>query len=248
MKTFINFAHRGASGYCPENTMAAFQKAVELGANGIETDVQMSKDGHLVLIHDESLQRTTGTVGFVKDHTLQELQQLDAGSWYHEEFRGEQIPTLEQLLQLAKAHGIYLNLELKNGIVQYPHLEERMAELVKQYGLTEQVIVSSFNHYSLVTMKQAAPEIATAVLYNEGLYEPWDYAKRIGATALHPIRYAVTKEWVEEAKAAGVRYHPFTVNHEEEMKRLLAFGVSGIITDFPDKLAAVHKNSIATDR
>lgn len=247
MEAFINFAHRGASGYCPENTMVAFHKAVELGANGVETDVQMTRDGHLVLIHDETLQRTTGTAGFVKDFTLHELQQLDAGGWYQEEFQGERIPTLEQLLQLAKAHGIYLNLELKNGLVQYPQLEERTAELVRQYGLADQVIISSFNHYSLVLMKRVAPEIATAVLYNEGLYEPWEYAKRIGAAALHPIRYAVTKEWVDEAKAAGVRYHPFTVNHEEEMKRMLAFGVSGIITDYPDKLAALYQNSMSSE-
>lgn len=239
MESFINFAHRGASGYCPENTMVAFHKAIELGANGIETDVQMCKDGHLVLIHDEGLQRTTGKQGFVKDFTLHEIQQLDAGSWYREEFRGERIPTLEELLQLAKDHGIYLNLELKNGIIQYPQLEERAAQLIRQFGLSEQVIISSFHHYSLVQMKRVAPEIATAVLYSEGLFEPWQYAKQIGASALHPIRYAVTKEWVEQATSAGVRYHPFTVNNEEEMKRMLSFGVSGIITDYPDKLAAL---------
>lgn len=236
MKPFINFAHRGASGYSPENTMAAFVKALQLGANGIETDVQMTKDGQLVLIHDESVRRTTGAEGWVKDFTLDELKKLDAGSWYDEKFRGEAIPTLEELLVLAKQHDLYLNIELKNGFVQYPKLELRVAELVRHHDLVEQVLISSFNHYSLVHMKQLAPEIETAILYMEGLYEPWEYALRIGASALHPYHYAVRKEWVEQAKERGIRTHPFTVNEEQEMRALLAAGVGGIITDYPDRL------------
>lgn len=239
--TFYNFAHRGASGYAPENTMAAFVKAVQLGANAIETDVQMTKDGQLVLIHDETLQRTAGTQGWVKDFTLAELQELDFGGWYDEAYRGERIPTLEELLLFAKEHDLYLNVELKNGVVQYPELEQRTAELIRKHGRSDRVIISSFNHYSLVLMKRLAPEIETAILYMEGLYEPWEYAKRISASALHPIYLAVTKEWVAQAKEAGIRYHPFTVNGEAEMAALIQAGVSGIITDYPDRLARVLK-------
>lgn len=241
MSQFINFAHRGASGTCPENTMAAFVKALQLGANGIETDVQMTKDGQLVLIHDETVKRTTGSDGWVKDYTLEELKKLDAGSWYGEEFRGEPIPTLEELLVLAKEHNLHVNIEFKNGVVQYPELEKKTIELVRQYDMMEQVIVSSFNHYSLVLTKQLAPEMQTGILYMEGLYEPWVYAKRIGATALHAFRVAVRKEWVEQAREQGIRYHPFTVNEEQEMQALLHAGVSGIITDYPDKLAKLIK-------
>ncbi|GFR37128.1 glycerophosphoryl diester phosphodiesterase [Insulibacter thermoxylanivorax] len=239
MRTCVNFAHRGASGVCPENTMAAFVKAIELGATGIETDVQMTRDGRLVLIHDETLQRTAGVSGWVKDFTLDELRQLDAGAWYGEEFRGEKIPVLEELLELAKRHDLVLNLELKNGHVSYPGMEERTAEIVRRFRMCGQVIISSFNHYSLVLMKQAAPEIETAVLYMEGLYEPWVYARRIGASALHPYRLAVTPAWVQEAGKWGIRYHPFTVNEESEMRTMLDAGVSGIITDYPDRLAAL---------
>jgi glycerophosphoryl diester phosphodiesterase len=233
----VNYAHRGASGVCPENTMAAFAKAIELGATGIETDVQMTKDGQLVLIHDETLTRTTGTAGWVKDTSLNELKERDAGSWFHTDFKGEKIPTLEELLELAKPTGLILNLELKNSIVQYPGLEEKTIAAVRAYGMSERVIISSFNHYSLVDCHRIAPEIPTGVLYMEGIYRPWDYAKSIGATALHAYRYAVLPEWVREAREHGVIYNPFTVNDPAEMKRLIEAGVAGIITDFPDRLA-----------
>lgn len=239
MQHVVIFAHRGASGYCPENTMAAFREAVRLGATGIETDVQMTKDGHLVLIHDETLLRTAGVNRWVYSCTLEELRRLDAGAWYGEEFRGEKIPTLEELLNLAAQHDLILNLELKNSIVAYPELERRTAELVRIHRLTERVIVSSFNHDSLLTMKKEAPEIETAVLYTGGLAEPVEYARRLGASALHPHHFLVRRELVEKAASAGIRCHPFTVNGEPELRRLIAAGVSGIITDYPDRLAAL---------
>jgi len=235
----INYAHRGASGVCPENTMAAFKKAIELGATGIETDVQLTKDGKLVLIHDESLKRTAGAEGWVKDGTLSELKRLDAGSWFNPAFKDETIPELDELLELAKPTGLILNLELKNGVVQYQGLEEKVIAAVRAYGMSERVIISSFNHYSLAVCRQLAPEIKTGVLYMEGLYRPWDYAKTVGAAALHPYHYAVTPEWVSEAREHGVIYNPFTVNDPEQMKRLIAAGVAGIITDYPDRLAAL---------
>lgn len=237
MAQVINFAHRGAAGHCPENTMIAFGRALELGATGIETDVQMTKDGHLVLIHDETLHRTTGSPEWVKDVTLSELASKDAGSWFHEDFRGERIPTLEQLLELVKPLDTIINLELKNGVVRYPGLESKVIELVRRYEVSERVIISSFNHYSLVECKKIAPEIRTGILYMEGLYEPWDYAKRIGADALHAFQYAVVPELVAAASEYGMPYHPFTVNQQSEMRALIQAGVAGIITDYPDRLA-----------
>lgn len=232
----INYAHRGANGYCPENTMAAFCKAIELGATGIETDVQLTQDGHLVLIHDENLFRTTGVNRYIQDITLAELQQLDAGSWFNEQFAGEKIPTLDQLLQLVKENHIKLNIEIKSGIVPYPGIEQKVIHKVMQYGLQGEVIISNFNHYSLALCKQINPSIATGILYMEGLYRPWDYAKSLQADALHAPRYAVTPEWVHEAKEHGMIYNVYTVNDENEMKAFIAAGVAGIITDFPDKL------------
>lgn len=239
MKQTINFAHRGASAYCPENTMAAFRKALELRATGIETDVQRTADGRLVLIHDESLKRTAGDPRLVKDIRYDELTLLDAGSWFDPPFSNERVPSLDHLLELVKQTDIVLNLELKNGIVPYPGMEEEVIQAVRSHGLSEQVVISSFNHYSLALCKQLAPEIRTGILYMEGLYRPWDYASLLKADALHAYKFAVLPEWVEEAAAHGVVYHPFTVNEEEEMERLLAFGVSGIITDYPDRLNVV---------
>ncbi|GAB6926058.1 glycerophosphodiester phosphodiesterase [Paenibacillus sp. JCM 10914] len=239
MSQIINFAHRGASAVCPENTMAAFAKSLELGATGIETDVQMTKDGKLVLIHDESVTRTTGAEGYVKDYTYHELSRLDAGSWFHASFQGERIPLLEELLELTRSKGTIVNIELKNGAIQYPELEERVIEAVNAYGMAEQVVISSFNHYSLVHCKEIDPGIRTGLLYMEGLYLPWEYAKLAKADALHAYKRAVLPEWVAEAQKHGVVYHPFTVNQEEEMKALIDAGVAGIITDYPDVLAGL---------
>lgn len=245
MKRTINFAHRGASAYCPENTMVSFKRALELGATGIETDVQMTKDGQLVIIHDESLKRTTGDARLIKDITYDELTDLDAGSWFDPSFKGERIPALEQLLELVQNKGTIVNIELKNGIFQYPDIEQKVINMIQAYGMSDQVVISSFNHYSLVTCKEIAPDIRTGILYAEGLYRPWEYAATVQADALHAIKFAVTPEWVEEAAANGVVYHPWTVNAEAEMVQLLNAGVAGIITDYPDRLAKLLMESEA---
>ncbi|WP_438349061.1 glycerophosphodiester phosphodiesterase [Paenibacillus sp. FA6] len=242
MKKIINFAHRGASAVCPENTMSAFIKSLELGATGIETDVQMTKDSQLVLIHDEAINRTTNGKGFVKDMTLEEISVQDAGSWFGEAFKGEHIPTLEELLDLLRERDTILNIELKNGIFMYPGMEEKVIHLVREFGMTGRVVISSFNHYSLAYCKSIAPEIRTGILYMEGLYRPWDYASTVGADALHANHYAVLPEFVAEATKHGKDYHPFTVNTIDRMKALIEAGVSGIITDYPDQLAELLAN------
>ncbi|WP_179031301.1 glycerophosphodiester phosphodiesterase [Paenibacillus kribbensis] len=234
-----NFAHRGASGVCPENTMAAFRHALELGATGIETDVQRTQDGHLVLIHDESLERTTGSPLDVRDITLQELNTLDAGGWFDEKFQGERVPLLDELLELAQSSDTVINLELKNSIYRYPGMEEEVVAAVRRFGLERRVILSSFNHESLALCARLAPEIRTGALYIEIMVRPSEYAAQFGVTALHAHKHAVTPEAVAEALAIGVVYHPWTVNEPEEMKRLLEAGVSGIITDYPDRLVHI---------
>ncbi|MDO3413187.1 glycerophosphodiester phosphodiesterase [Saccharibacillus sp. CPCC 101409] len=228
------FAHRGASGSRPENTMEAFRRAAALGAGGIETDVQLSLDGEPVLIHDETLSRTAGACGRVSDKTYAELRELDAGGWYHPDFVGERIPHLDELLELAAQTVIVLNIELKNNILPYTGMEEKVIAAVRGYGLERRTILSSFNHYSVALCKRLAPEIRTGLLYMEGLYRPWDYARSIGADALHAYDPAVQAEWVREARENGVDYHPFTVNDPARIKELIGMGVSGIITDHPD--------------
>ncbi|WP_411345997.1 glycerophosphodiester phosphodiesterase [Paenibacillus sp. WLX1005] len=245
MTPIINYAHRGASGYCPENTMIAFKKGLELGATGIETDVQRTKDGKLVLIHDESVERTTGQQGEIKDLTYDEISRLDAGSWFDSAFAGERIPLLDELLDWAAPTELILNLELKNNMEAYTGMEEQVIAAIQQRGLSARTIISSFNHYSLATCKQLAPDIRTGILYGDNLYHPWAYAQSVGAEALHPYHLFLTEEIVQQAAAHGVISNPFTINEPERMRELIQMGVAGIITDYPDRLAELLSSTVS---
>lgn len=235
----INYAHRGASGYFPENTMLSFKKAVELGATGIETDVQMTSDGVLVLIHDEYVNRTTNGIGLVKDFSYADLNNLDAGSWFNEKYKNEKIPTVEELIIFAKENNILLNLEIKNGEIIYQGIEEKLIEMLYKYKYEDEVILSSFNHYSMVHCKQISRKIKTGLLYVAGLYQPEVYCKSTGADALHPYFYSINKEIIDNAKKEGLLINPFTVNEEAHMENLISLGVDGLITNCPDKLKKV---------
>ncbi|MBC8061943.1 MAG: glycerophosphodiester phosphodiesterase [Clostridiaceae bacterium] len=235
----INYAHRGASGYYPENTMLSFKKALELGATGIETDVQMTSDGVLVLIHDEYVNRTTTGLGLVKDFNYTDLNNLDAGSWFNKNYTSEKVPTAEELIVFAKENNILLNLELKNSIIIYPHIEEKLIEMVYKYKYQHKVILSSFNHYSMVHCKEVCTEIKTGLLYQATLYKPESYCKSTKADALHPYFYSINKEIINNVRKKGILLTPFTVNEEVHMKNLINSGVDGLITNFPDKLRTV---------
>jgi len=201
----LNLAHRGANTDAPENTMAAFRRAVEVGASGLEFDVQLSKDGSVVVIHDEKLERTTSGSGLVKDYTLQELQHLDAGSWFGEEFAGEKIPTLDQVLDQFSSTNLVYNIELKSGIVLYPGLEEKVIEAVTTRNLEDQVVVSSFNHYSLVTCCELNKEIRTGMLYVAGLFEPWGYADQVVVSSFNHYSLVTCRELNKEIRT-GMLY------------------------------------------
>jgi len=227
-------AHRGASKLAPENTMPAFRKALELGADGIELDVHMSSDGFLVVTHDEMLDRTSNGKGLVRDRTLAELRSLDFGSWFSEDFRGERIPMLEDVLALLSGWDGLLNIEIKNGPVFYPGIERAVADAVKKHKRTNRTIISSFNHYSLVEIRKYEPEIKTAPLYMAGIYRPWEYARSLGAAAIHPLFYNIVPEVMKGCKENNIRVHPFTVDQPEQIKQVAAAGADGIITNVPD--------------
>src|SRR5690606_20002442 len=159
MTTPLIIAHRGASDQAPETTMAAFRRALDIGADGIELDVHMSADGRLVVIHDETVDRTSNGKGLVKDKTLAELKELDFGSWFSEGFRGEKIPELEDVLELLSDRDVLLNIEIKNGPVFYPGIETAVADALQKYGMTDRTIISSFNHYTLVEIRRYDPGI-----------------------------------------------------------------------------------------
>ncbi len=232
-----NIAHRGASGYFPENTNISFLKAIEMGATGIETDVHLTKDGELVLIHDEKVDRTTNGTGFVKDLTYKEIRELDAGSWYDEKFKNEKIPHLEELLEIIAKEDIILNIELKNNIVQYKNIEEKVINLIYKYKVEKKIIISSFNHYAIRKCIEIDKNIDTGLLYVSGIYKPYKYAAIVGANYIHPYFYAIMdKDLIKETKNKGIGINAYGVNNQEHMKLLVQYGVSGIITDYPDLL------------
>lgn len=234
------FAHRGAASTYPENTMIAFNEAERIGADGIELDVQLSKDGEVVVIHDEKLNRTTNGKGYVKDFSLKELQTLDASHSFFYQTGAVTIPTLDEVLTMLLRNSLLLNIELKNGIVDYPGLEEKVIKLVHQYGLQDRIILSSFNHYSLVHCYRLAPHIETAPIYRDGLFKPWVYAQAIGAKALHPNIKVAPDKVIMEAMEEGVKVRPYTINHEKKMKSLFSINCSGFFTDSPEEAIAIR--------
>jgi len=242
LKKPLIIAHRGASGYIPENTMKAFEKALEMKSDGIELDVHMSKDGHLIVCHDERVDRTTNGSGFIKDLSLLELKELDAGSWFNEDFTGEKIPTLDEVFELIEHKDIIINIELKSGPIIYDGIEKKVIDLLKKFNLQENAIISSFNHYSLVESKKIDKSIKTAVLYMEGLVDPWKYAQYIEADGVHPLFYNIVPQVVEGCLKNNMFVIPFTVNEEDHLKKLLQSGITGVITNYPDRARKILDN------
>lgn len=229
------WAHRGASGYAPENTLEAFGLAVEQKADGVELDVQLTKDDKIVVIHDERLERVSGQRGFVKDFALEELKALNV-SRPIEEYRETKIPTLEEVYDLLKGTGLTINVEIKSSLIWYPEIERKTIELTRRMGMEDKVLYSSFNHYSLRKIKEIAPEAKTGILYSDVLCDIVDYCKNVGADALHPAymhRY-MDSVW-EEYQNSGIPFHIWTVNEEEDMRFFFEHGVDAIITNYPDK-------------
>ncbi len=229
------WAHRGASAYAPENTIPAIRQAVEMGADGVEFDVQRTQDGHLVVIHDETVNRTSNGFGRVVDLTLEELRRLNFSNGFVG-LRTVQIPTLREVLDLLAPEGVDINIELKNTIELYPGIENDVLNQVQEAGLTDRVVFSSFNHFSLANLRgRVAPE-RIALLYSDGLYDPWKYANFFGAGRVHPHFYALQQPgymWL--CHEAGVKVAAWTVDNDADVRRLADLGVDALITNFPDR-------------
>ena len=229
------WAHRGASGHAPENTLPAFQLAADMGADGVELDVQLTKDGVLVVCHDEKVDRTANAKGWIKDYTFEELRKMDF-SYGNLAYEGVQIPTMEEVLDLLEPTGLTINIEMKTGIVMYPQLEEKIVELTNKKGWNDRVIYSSFNHYSVKKIKELNPEAKTGLLYADGPIDMPGYCKTVGADALHPALYNLQfPGFVQECHDKGIDINVWTVNEEAYMKMAEQWGVHAIITNYPDK-------------
>lgn len=235
-------AHRGASGYAPENTIAAFNLAKSMGADGFELDVHLSSDNRLVVIHDETLDRTTDGTGFVGLKTFSELKALDA-SYGKPNYSNEKIPELVEVLDIIQGTQMIINIEIKTDIVQYSGIEEKCFETVKSMGLLDQIIFSSFNHYSLVKLRALSSKAKIGVLYSDGLYEPWNYARLLRADYLHPFWPNIHfPNYISDSLKMGIGINAWTVNDTKNMRFCLENNV-GLITNYPDK--AIQEKAMA---
>jgi glycerophosphoryl diester phosphodiesterase len=242
-------AHRGASGFAPENTLAAFRKAVELGAGFIETDLQLSRDARLVALHDDTLERTTNGRGAVSATTLEELRRLDAGSWFRRssnkesapDFTGERIPTIEEVLAFGREHEIGLHLEIK--ATGPSGAEHAIVGALHAAGEVPRSVVLSFDQTTLKRVRQLEPLAVTGFLFSDRLPAAVATAVNVGARQLLPRMDRVTPELIKDAHAHDLKLVAWTVNAPERMQELISAGVDGIITDYPDRLLEVLRTS-----
>jgi glycerophosphoryl diester phosphodiesterase len=234
-------AHRGASGNAPENTMAAFRKAVALGATFIETDLQLSRDARFVAIHDATVNRTTNGQGAVHDMTLAELRKLDAGSWFGSEFGGERIPTLEEILEFSKKNDVVFYLEIKPAGSWGG--EHALIGALRESGEIPRAVVISFDPSIVMSLRKIEPTLMTGLLYDGQLDNPLEKAVAIGARQLAVRGDLVTPAMLAEAKKKDLQVVCWTVNHPAHMRMLAAAGVDGIMSDYPDRLVAVVKKA-----
>ena len=228
------YAHRGYSGRFPENTMLAFKEAAKTGCYGIELDVQLTKDGQLVVIHDERIDRTTDGTGYVRDYTLEEIRHFNAAASWNGKFGFQPIPTFEEYCQWAAGEKLVTNIELKTGVYYYEGIEEKTLEMVRKYGLTDRVLFSSFLHSSITILRKLAPEIKCgALVENDGLGNPGYYCEKMDFQCFHPGWMCLPKEDVDSCKAHGIELNVWTVNDMDVLERLVEWEVDGLISNFP---------------
>ncbi|MGD0020704.1 MAG: glycerophosphodiester phosphodiesterase family protein [Smithellaceae bacterium] len=247
---FTAIAHRGASAYYPENTIESFQGAISMGADMIELDVQLTRDGEVVVFHDEKLTRCTNGKGRIAEYALSELKKLDAGSWFGEEYKGTTIPTLEEVLNLCR-NKIAVNIEIKTEAVDEKirnGIEEKSMNIVEMKGMREHVVFSSFDPRAIKHLKEidrtvaAAVKMAAAVLFEKEYYGsklPSEIIELLGADAFNCSKNELSKKWLMNLKLNNIPVNIYTVNDKKNMHRFIKSGVSGIFTNKPDILKAV---------
>lgn len=233
-------AHRGLSARAPENTLTAVRLAIAAGADMVEVDVTITADGHVICLHDATLDRTTDGRGPATGSTLAAIRRLDAGSWFAPRFAGEPVPTLDEVLELAEGRTL-VNIEIKSEAVGHG-IVEGVAEAIRQRRALDRVVVSSFSPEALRRMKLGHPEIATVSLLDRELHagrDPLEIVQEVGSRGLNLSRKDVTPELVERCHRHGLPVGVYTVNSEREMRRLIRMGVDSIFTDRPDRLREV---------
>lgn len=228
------WAHRGASGYMPENTLEAFRRAADLGADGVELDIQLTRDGQIVVCHDETIDRTSNGTGYIKDYSLKELRQFNFNKT-HPEIEHVDIPTMKEVFELLGPTGLTINIELKTGLFDYDGIEQKIIDLTHEMNFENRVIYSSFNHYSIERIQKLDPSARTAFLYSDGTIDMPAYGALHHVDALHPwvanLRYP---NYMEECRKRGLEVNVWTANTREDIIACRDAGVHAIITNYPD--------------
>jgi len=228
-------AHRGGKQWAPENTMAAFKKSLAAKVDGIELDIHVCKSGELVVIHDDTLERTTNGTGPVGDADWKDLSKLDAGTWYKAEFKDERLPLLKDVLDAVQGK-LTINVEIKNCPSNYAAIDTKLLTLLDKYPYPDKIIISSFDHKVLKKIHDQTTKYKLALLGDSVFYDLPAYAKTVGATAWNTDFDCVRADTVKDAHDAGLQVNTWTVNAKDGWKKACALGVDSIITDDPQGL------------
>jgi glycerophosphoryl diester phosphodiesterase len=235
MASFKKIAHRGASGEYPENTRLAFAKAIEARADMIELDCQLSRDGHVVVFHDEKLRRTTGARGALRDKTLAQLKTLDIGQWRKKAYKGERILTLEEAIETV-AGNVDLCIEIKSFAASPPGIELKLLFILSHYDYLDRTTISSFDYRVLDRVRELAPEATIAVLFGSDIKDdPFAAASRLGAVSINVQKELASREFLRRAWDNGLDVYVWTINDVCQMEEFASLGIQGMITDFPEK-------------
>lgn len=227
------WAHRGASAYAPENTLEAFKLAIDMHADGIELDVHLTADSCLAVCHDATIARTSDGIGTIAEMTLTELRSFSFAAGFGEIYKNVMLPTLDDVYKMIEPTGLIVNTELKASGERFLQL---IHECEVKHGMQNRVIYSSFNHFTLTALQKIDPGAFVAPLYGDGLVLPWKYASGFGARALHPHFASVysLEDYVKHSHELNIRVHPWTVDDEANIRRLMDLGVDAVITNRPD--------------
>ena len=233
-------AHRGASGYAPENTLEAFQLALDQGADAVELDVHLTRDGELLVAHDETIDRVSDGSGLIFLQSLAAIKKFKFNK-AHPEYENARAPTLKEVYELLQPSGMIINVELKTNINPYPGIEEKCLELAAKMGIEDKIVYSSFNHLSMQKIKELKEDSYCGILFDCVLIRPWRYAKDYGMDAIHPPYQHILfiPEYCAKAHKAGIQVNTWTINSEREMKRVVEAGADMLITNYPDRAKAL---------
>ena len=235
------WGHRGAYDFAPENTLTSFQIAADMGADGVELDIQLIKDGEIVVIHDETVDRVSGGHGYVKDYTLSELKKINFNKRGLTLPKFMEIPTLAEVFEIMAPTGLAINIELKTGIVFYEGLEQKALMLAEKFGMSGRIIWSSFNHWSVQKIKQLEPTARIALLCGFGILATGEECERTGAEGLHPELYQLSYPGlVEDCHRRGIKVRPYLVNSQEDLRAAYEREVDGIFTNNIESAKAVR--------